>query len=200
MSKNRHDRRAETAKARKNPDPLKIFMNAERFRVADLVLRRVPDQNTAAAIGGPALVLSALASELYLKCFICLENSALAHGHDLHALFKLLSERTRRNIERRWNAYVATPQRQRIYAALRTISGKDVSTDLEWSLKNGASGFVDLRYIHELDNQGSKFVLGELPQLLREEILMLKPEWTNLIHGPMKTVPGFEDPAIVPNG
>jgi hypothetical protein len=52
-------------KARTSPDPLKIFMNAERFRIADLTLRSSQYQNVAVAVAGPALVLSAFASELY---------------------------------------------------------------------------------------------------------------------------------------
>jgi hypothetical protein len=51
-----------------------------------------------------------------------------------------------------------------------------------------------MRYIDEIDNKGSKFLLGELPQMLRDEILTQKLDWANLIHGPMKPVPGFEDP------
>jgi len=193
MKKNRHQRRTEAAQAQKQP-ALKIFMNAERFRISDLILRGNSNAQIMAAIGGPALVLSAFASELYLKCLICIETGRLAHGHDLRVLFRQISEASRRNIERRWNAYVATPERQRIYAALKALEGTEISTSLDWSLRNGGDGFVALRYIHEGET-GTKFLLGELPQILRDEILTSKPEWSQLGHGPMKPVPGFEEPS-----
>jgi hypothetical protein len=60
------------------PDPLKIFMNAERFRQADLLLRSFNEQQIAVTIASPALILSAFASELYLKCIVCIETGELA--------------------------------------------------------------------------------------------------------------------------
>src|ERR1700748_1063655 len=144
MRKNRHDRRAEAAKAQQQPDPLKIFMNAERFRIADLVLRQNNNPQIMVAVARPALVLSAFASELYLKCLICIETDRLAHGHDLQVLFKQLSGRSRQGIEKRWNAYVTTPQRQRIYAAIKSLQGADIPSDLDWSLRHGGDGFVEL--------------------------------------------------------
>lgn len=191
--KNRHERRADSAQARSNPDPLKIFMNAERFRIADLVLRSDKNQNVAVAVAGPALVISAFASELYLKCLICIETGNLEFGHELRPLFKKLSEASQKSIQRRWDAMVATPQRRRIYEALKAVTGEVVPMDLDWALRNGGDGFVELRYLHENEG-GTRFLLGDFPQLLRDEILLHKPEWTFLGHGPMKPVPGFEDP------
>ena len=48
-------------------DPLKVFMNAERFRRADMHLRSALDQDLAVAVAAPALVLSAFASEILLE-------------------------------------------------------------------------------------------------------------------------------------
>jgi hypothetical protein len=131
MKKNRQERRAEAAKARKQtPDPLKIFMNAERFRIANRVLRQVKDQSTAAAVGGPALIYSALASELYLKCLICLETGRREQGHELHELFKKLNPKREKRFANAGTATLplpsanaSTPQSRRWKAAtFRPIS------------------------------------------------------------------------------
>ncbi|MCK1707630.1 MULTISPECIES: hypothetical protein [unclassified Bradyrhizobium] len=180
-------------KARKTPDPLKVFMNAERFRIADLVLRGSQDQRVAVAVASPALVLSAFASELYLKCLILIQSARLEHGHDLHPLFKKLESQSQRRVEQKWNEWVSSPERKRIYEALKKISGESIPTDLDWSLRNGGTGFVDMRYLHEVET-GPRFLIGDLPQILREETLQHRPEWTSLGHGPMTPVPGFENP------
>jgi hypothetical protein len=69
-------------------DPFKIFMNAERFRQADLLLRSFDDPQIAVVVASPALILSAFASEVYLKCIVCLETGELAHGHHLRNLYR----------------------------------------------------------------------------------------------------------------
>jgi HEPN domain-containing protein len=176
------------------PDPFKMFMNAERYRRADLLLRSAQDPQLAVAVASPALILSAFASEIYLKCIICLQTGALAHGHHLKKLFRQISPKTRRKIEQRWDAYASAPQKQRLYAALSSMNGSPVPTSLEWTLSEGSNAFTSLRYLHETDENKTKFLLGDFPNMLREEIVELKPEWANLVHGPMKPVPGFEDP------
>jgi hypothetical protein len=193
MKKNRHDRRADAAKFLKTPDPLKIYMNAERFRLADTLLRQNPDPQVAVTIATPALVLSAFASELYLKCLIALESGHAAHGHDLAELFKDLTRQTQNNLEKSWTRYVSDPLRQRHYAAIAALVGYQIPNDLRWTLKNCGSGFIDLRYIHEGDGT-SKFLLGDFPHLLRREVLLHRPMWEMMTHSPMKPVPGFETP------
>lgn len=169
-------------------------MNAERFRIANLTLRQHPNPQVMLAVGTPALVLSAFASELYLKCLIAIESDRAAYGHELRTLFRSVSKQTQANIERRWNMYVTSPQRHQHYAALASLVGYTVPTDLDWTLKNGGSGFVELRYIHE-SNDGTKFLLGDFPEILRAELLLRKPEWSDRIHGPLRTIPGFEGSA-----
>jgi hypothetical protein len=128
-----------------------------------------------------------------MKCLVLIQTGKLEHGHDLHPLFKKLATESQARIEQKWNQFDSTPQRQLMYEALKKVSGENVPTDIDWSLKNGGMGFVDMRYLHEVEN-GPRFLIGDLPQLLPEEVLVHKPEWTSLGHGPMKPVPGFEDP------
>jgi HEPN domain-containing protein len=178
------------------PDPFKIFMNAERFRQADLFLRSALDQRLAVAVASPALILSAFASEVYLKCIISIETGQMAHGHHLKNLYRRIGPQTRRTIEEKWDAYVSSPVKQRLYAALSSVSGSPIPTDLDWTLSEGSSAFTSIRYLHEVDNSKTKFLLGDLPSILRDVIIQIKPEWANMVHGPMTPVPGFEDPVF----
>jgi HEPN domain-containing protein len=178
------------------PDPLKIFMNAERFRQADLLLRSVNDQRIAVTIASPALILSAFASELYLKCIVCIETGELAHGHHLKNLYRRIEPSTRRSIEEKWDEYVSSPVKQRLYEALASINGRPVPVDFDWTLSEGSSAFTSLRYLHEVDDLKTKFLLGDFPNILREVIVQKRPQWAFMAHGPMTPVPGFEDPVF----
>jgi hypothetical protein len=188
--KNRKRRRADAAKAQKVTDPFKVYMNAERFRIADMLLRQASSTpDVAAAIGGPTLVMAAFASELYLKCLYAFETGRPATGHELRTLFLMLSDKIRAEIEARWDEYTAHPQRVRVYEAIERLEGISIPRDLRWSLKNGNDAFVSLRYIHEPDYVGPKFFLGNFHNLLRDVILVRHPQWGHLGHGPMREIP-----------
>jgi len=64
-------------------DPFKVFMNAEGFRRADILLRTKQDPQLAVAVASPALVLSAFASELYMKCILVIEKGKAPGWHHL---------------------------------------------------------------------------------------------------------------------
>jgi hypothetical protein len=171
-----------------------MYMNAERYRIADKYLRSNQEQMLAVSLAGPALILSAFASELYLKCLLNVETGKRAHGHHLRKLFYQLSRASREDIETRWNSYTATPLRQRTYNAILALTGQDIQQDLDWTLVQGSEAFTELRYMHESDDLKTKFFLGDFPDILRDRILVLKPEWRNMRHGGMEAIPGFEDP------
>jgi hypothetical protein len=55
-------------------DPLKIFEHATRFHESDHRLRNTVPRDSPkdfSLVGHPAMVLSVFASELYLKCLLC---------------------------------------------------------------------------------------------------------------------------------
>ena len=159
------------------PDPLKIFMNAERFRQADLLLRSFNDQQIAVTVASPALILSAFASELYLKCIVCIETGELAHGHHLKNLYRRIEPSTRHSIEEKWDEYNSSPVRRRLYKALASINGRPIPVDLDWTLSEGSGPFTSLRYLHEVDDLKTKFLLGDFPNILREVIVQKRPQW-----------------------
>jgi hypothetical protein len=40
----------------------------------------------------------------------------------------------------------------------------------------------------------TKFLLGDFPNILRDVIIQMRPQWAFMAHGPMTPVPGFENP------
>lgn len=175
------------------PDPFKIFMNAERFRIADRLLRSDQHRDLLVTVASPSMVLSAFASELYFKCIIAMETKGkpTPQSHDLEALFKMLSLASRKRLEQLWNIAEANPQVARMRAALLATTGDTIPTDLAWSLKNGRSAFIRLRYVHEDDGMGTSFMLTDLPEMLRQVVVEMQPVWQFITHGPPKLVPGF---------
>ena len=81
-------------------DPVLIFLQANGFsRAYDILAdQRHLAASEMATIGYPQIVLSALATELYLKCLICMETGKAPRGHHLKQLFDRLSPETRRRI------------------------------------------------------------------------------------------------------
>lgn len=69
-------------------DPLRIFQHASRFHESDHRLRNSvprdkPEQFP--LIAHPAMVLSAFASELYLRCLLCIEPGIVPNTPNLKA-------------------------------------------------------------------------------------------------------------------
>jgi hypothetical protein len=138
-------------------DPFKIYMSAERFRIADNYLRSSdnPDMTFRSIVLLPALVLCAFAAELYLKCLLCIETGDASSTHNLKALFRDLNHTTRNRIETLWNECL--PAHAEIFETMEKVTGKAPPRDL-------ATGM------------GMSFVLGDLPTMLRIVILEAKPE------------------------
>lgn len=70
--------------SKKSIDPTKIWLHANGFYTACQILIEIDvDSNpdTAAEIGHAVVALSALNSELFFKCLICIETGAVPHGH-----------------------------------------------------------------------------------------------------------------------
>jgi hypothetical protein len=160
-------------------DPLKIFQHASRFHAAESRLRGTVDPSKPDDIGMVAIsanVLSVLASELYLKCLLCVEQGAFPGIHNLKALFKRLQPITRRELEDLWDADARLPHQQKILDLIRTTpEGKNFRPDLIYALDVGANSFIELRYFYE--RQEAFFLLSEFPNMLRKVILKRFPSW-----------------------
>ena len=134
-------------------DPFKIFQHASRFHASDHRLRNTFDASKPHEIGViaiPANVLSVFASELYLKCLLCVETGIVPDTHNLKALFKRLKPVTRRALEDLWDADIRLPHRQKVLDLIRTMpEGKNLRPDLIYALDVGANSFIELRYFYE---------------------------------------------------
>lgn len=70
-----------------------IFWDAERWRGADQRLRLWhPPSSRLSPLVEPAMVCSAFALELYLKCILELEGTTVPYEHDLRSLFRRASD------------------------------------------------------------------------------------------------------------
>ena len=163
-------------------DPSKIFLHASIFHGSDHKLRNtVPHDrpDLISTIAHPAMVLSAFASELYLKCLLCIETGEVPRGHNLYELFKGLKPETRRRLEDLWDGEIRRPERMKVIEHIRKLPGGDsLRLDLPYALDVGADSFIELRYFYE--KQSSHFLLGDFPDLLRKVTLERLPGWVSL--------------------
>src|SRR5262245_40195818 len=169
-------------------DPFNIFEHASHFHESDHRLRNTvprdrPDQIP--LIAHPAMVLSSFASELYLKCLLCIETGDAPNIHNLKDLFRRLQPATRRRLEDLWDEDIRRPERQRAIEAIRSLPGGDkLRLDLLYALDIGADSFIELRYFYE--KQSAYFLLGDFPNLLRRVILEHFPGWASVPPTPSK--------------
>jgi HEPN domain-containing protein len=155
-----------------------IFLHATAFHESDHRLRNtIPlDKPEIILITQPSMVLSAFASELYLKCLLCAEHGKIPNGHNLKTLFLQLATSTRKRIDELWGEYIRQPHRQATLDYIRSMSGgENIQSDLLYALKISANAFIELRYFYE--NQQAFFILDEFPDILRKVTLENYPHW-----------------------
>jgi hypothetical protein len=161
-------------------DPHKIFLHAFHFHESDHRLRNSvssdnPDQIM--LIAHPSMVLSAFATELYLKCLLCIETGRVPNEHNLKSLFLRLDLSTRKRLEDLWDEDIRHPERQKALGYIRRLpEGDQLQLDLMYALDVGANAFIELRYLYE--TQSSHFILSDFPNILRKVILERFPSWT----------------------
>jgi hypothetical protein len=79
-----------------------------------------------------------------------------------------------------------------MWDAFEARTGKPVPGDLPTLLSAAREAFEKLRYSYETDVTGISYLLGDLPWLLRREILTRHPEWRHLR-------PRIEEHQLAPN-
>jgi len=95
-------------------DPPAYFIHGQRFYACDCALMHEGfDQEVKDFTVYGAVVMSALAAELFLKCLGALETGQVSRTHNLKTLFKNLSPKIRKLIERRWDEITAGKKRAR---------------------------------------------------------------------------------------
>jgi HEPN domain-containing protein len=147
-----------------------------RFWIAEDRLRRTvsADDKITGWIMMPAVVLSAFADELFLKCLLLLEGKTPPDIHHLAELFNKLEQTTKDMIEAGWNAAVQANEHE--FAENERKLNITIPRDLPTALADCGDTFRLMRYIYD-DPLAVKFYIIDLPQVLRDVILARKPEW-----------------------
>jgi hypothetical protein len=161
--------------SKKVDDPRKIFEHAERFRWTDIHLRLHRDQQVLPMILLPAMMLSAFASELYLKCLHRIDGNEMMESHSLQELYQALQPLRQKRIETLWNALMIE-QKPLLDIIDQTAKFQKYTRDLTTALKDSDQSFVRLRY--EYEDRNFKFYLGDFPTVLRTTILEIQPSWS----------------------
>jgi Family of unknown function (DUF5677) len=160
-------------------DPHEIFLHAYHFHESDHRLRKGPstkDIDEVMLIAHPSMVLSAFASELYLKCLLCVETGKVPKEHHLKSLFLRLDLSTRKRLQDLWNESLKRPERQRELDCIRGLpEGDQLQPDLLNVLGLCSNAFEELRYLYE--TKGSYFLLHNFPDMLHTVILERFPDW-----------------------
>jgi hypothetical protein len=159
-------------------DPRGIFEQANAFYQALAILCNVEPQNVqlAVTIGEPVMVVGAFTIELFLKCLVCIETGKAPFGHNLRELFDQLSGSTRGRILRTWDNDILI-QRKAEWNRIEAAMGQKIFRDLPDALTAASRSFERIRYSYEGNTADLQYFLHDLPQLLRQVVVEIKPEW-----------------------
>lgn len=178
----------------KKVDPLQIYVQANSFQSALHFLSSNEDPNHMAAVAFPAVVLAAFASELFLKCIICIEGKPVPHWHDLKSLYDLTSKPAQTRMKTYWGLMLH--HRADFIARNEQSMNEVIPRDLERCLELGSRSFEELRYCYEPRATQSQFLLSDFPVVARSAILEVKPEWRGVQRNisPLATSPVHSSP------
>ena len=146
------------------PDPWKVYNHATRFIMAEEHLRAAANNQNVADFGAPAIVMSAFASELLLKCLHVMHGQHPPDdSHRLHVLYRQLPNKVKDRIEALWDAQASQRDEthKEVEYVLRTepqmahMANFVIPRDLETSLKMSGDAFVRMRYIYEHELGGA---------------------------------------------
>jgi HEPN domain-containing protein len=174
-------------------EPTKMFAHASSFHESFVRLQNStipaeggpPLEQDVGLVAHPSMVLSAFASEIYLKCLLCVETGSVPNGHNLEELFKKLDNDTKLSIDGLWDTDIRHPDKQAVIQKMRDrYNGEPKRTDLRYALKLGKLGFQELRYFYERER--SFFMLSHLPYVIRRAILIRFPSWGSILPAPSK--------------
>lgn len=165
----------------KGIDPLKIYMHARGFYLAEEILSNVDlnnDPQMGMEISEAGIVLSALNIELFLKCMVCIETGLTPQGHFLDRLYSRVSDKTRQRIESIWTNELV-PHRDPMWKKMETQigNGETLKRDLPSAIRAGNRAFEKIRYNYESGDKDTQFYISDLPKILGRVILELKPDW-----------------------
>jgi hypothetical protein len=159
-------------------DPRDIFAHAGFYHktstlLSSEIVKDMPRQAHTEFVF-PQVVMSAFASEIYLKCLHAIEfQGTVPKDHPFDKLFGGLPVGTKQVVKKHWNAMAA---HNPIFKTGSARPGKRPKNDLVSALREGGLAFMKYRCAYE-GKQLKGYSLASLPDVLRDAILELKPEW-----------------------
>lgn len=159
----------------KQVTPLEVFQQADRVYQTIAHIHSTTNRAQLFPMMIPLGVLSAFAAELQFKCLVHIEKGRLPGNiHLLHNLFLKLSPETQKRLEELWDGLI--DQRKEFLDKIDASLGKARPRDLRSNLIAGNDAFQQLRYLYE-GGPDFDISLSDLPIVLRQRILELRPEW-----------------------
>lgn len=171
-------------------------MHALGFHVAEDALGSLtigPNVQLGAQIVQANMVLSALCTELFFKCLVCIETGLTPQGHHLSDLFEQVTPTSKKTICHLWDTQIV-PARDAHWKIIETSLRKAApqrgevlfKRDLPSALAAANRAFERIRYSYEPESINYSFYIGDMPRVMRRVILAMKPEWKNLGRGVAK--------------
>jgi len=163
-------------------DARKIFDHAGKFQWSYEHLKDAnvitPEQMQKYA-GDVAMVVSALATELYLKCLLVDFGASVEdlRTHNLLELYGKLPEQVQTRLYTLWDQDIWEQHKRFFISEVEGIVKEDIPRHLPTALKFGANTFMELRYVYEQSPRNINNILMELPELLRRVIAEIHTDW-----------------------
>ncbi|NOJ43374.1 hypothetical protein [Bradyrhizobium australiense] len=161
-------------------DPLRIYIQAERFLFADEKLRSrevLISPKIGAYVVLPSIVMAAFSVELYIKCLICLQGDPVPRGHHLKNLFDRLNGKTQKELAALWSA--DNGSRDAFRTMLPAKWHNSISDDVRQALSDGSRAFEELRYAYE-GEPTCRFYIDTMPRMLRHIIWQRRLDWRGI--------------------
>lgn len=159
-----------------NPtNPLLIFLQGRNYQSAGEFLRLKGHPNIVPH-AYPSIHLGFIAAELYFKCLLALANT-VTNGHNLKNLYQNLPSADRRQLDKLWKESWEKSPYQTFPMPAEMERFLPARHDLVNFLEKGNFMFLKSRYSWEMKPGDDLYVLNELPEILREVILVKRPDW-----------------------
>jgi hypothetical protein len=159
-----------------------VFNTAMSFYTAQDRLQRFVnpkgDPNGTIALTAPLVTVCALSIELMLKTLRTIDQGSVPRGHDLHNLFRNLSQPTQIRVRKAWKKHL--PNLSREFDLMERQTGTKIDTHLDHMLLSSRQAFERYRYGFEtIDGDMPDFLLMSLPGILRNCIVEMRPDLQN---------------------
>lgn len=164
-------------KAKNKPDPAAIFVVAEQYYRAAEHLGNAKRAGYAFDVRMPAIVCSAFALELFLKCLLAMDTGICPELHDLRHLFNRLPNPRQQTIRDRFAPHLDQASEYIFDSAQKAAVFPLPLVTFDYVLDMSRNAFPISRYIYEGLPGKSGWVAAGILDATRQTILSVHPEW-----------------------